>query len=196
MRKAAVPLIALALVTGACSSPETGEPVPSGDRGTQSQQPPTTTTTATAELPARPQALPLDQVNPCDLLTEAQRADLDVVRARETKDDSEAECAFTVETPERNLDLRVVADTREGVDAWLNTPRNVTVEPTTIDGFGAAHFWFKGGSGADCNTAVDVADGQHLQVELLLPGAGWTQEKLCETTDRFAAAALTTLRAG
>jgi hypothetical protein len=169
--------------------------MPGGGQGTETQSP-TTTTSSAAALPARPEALPLDDVAPCDLLTEGQRADLDVVRARETTDDTEAECAFTVETDERNLDLRVLADTREGVDAWLNTPRNVTVEQATVEGFGAARFWLKGGTGAECNTAVDVADGQHLRVELLLPGVGWTQDKLCETTDRFAAAALATLRAG
>jgi hypothetical protein len=191
-----VSLVALAVLAAGCSTQEPGNPVPSEGQDTRTGAPTTTGGAATVVLPPRPEALPLDDVNPCALLTEQQRTSLDVVRARETTDDTEAECAFTVETDERNLDLRVLADTREGVDAWLSTPRNVTVEQAAVDGFGAARFWLAGGAGAECNTAVDVADGQHLRVELLLPGVGWTQDRLCETTDRFAAAALDTLRAG
>lgn len=192
MRKGVATLLALVAMTSACSTSEQGQPLP----GSTQQPPSSRSTEPPTDLPPRPEDLPVADVNPCDLLSEAQRSELNVVRARETTEKTEAECAFTVEADSRRLDLRVVADTREGVDAWLRGQRNVTVEQTTVDGFGAANFWLKGGSGADCNTAVDVAAGQHLKVTLRLPGVGWTQEKLCETTDRFAAAALATLRAG
>lgn len=195
MRKTAVSLALLAAAATACSTPEGGSPVP-GDPGARTTSPRTTTAEPDVQLPARPAALPITGVNPCDLLTEAQRATLNVVRARETKEDTEAECSFTVETESRNIDVRVVADTREGADAWLKGDRNVDAETTTVDGFGAARFWLKGTSGSDCTTAIDVADGQNLQVGLLIPGQQWTRDKLCETTDRFAAAALATLRAG
>ncbi|MFC5285650.1 DUF3558 domain-containing protein [Actinokineospora guangxiensis] len=198
MRRSAVSLALLAVLASACSSPEAGSPVPEGDQGEPTTGAPTTTaSSATAEpLPERPEALPIDAVNPCDLITDAQRAELKVVRARETKEDTEAECALTVETDSRNIDVRIVSDTREGVDAWLKGDRNVDAEVATIEGYGAARFWLKGTKGSDCSTAIDVADGQNLQVGLLIPGQQWTREKLCETTDRFAAAALATLRVG
>lgn len=195
MNRPVLAIVAVAALAASCSQPEAGRPTPDGGQPTgapTSAQPPQ----QGDKLPPRPAELPIGEVDVCGLLTDAQRSELKVARADEREYEGQAECAFTVEADSRNIEVAFLLDTREGADVWLSGGRNVDAEADTIDGYGVARFWFKGTTGADCNTAVDIADGQHLQVSLLLPGQKWTQEKLCETTDRFAAAALSTLRAG
>lgn len=200
MRRALLPfVVVIAATASACSAEEPGRPTPGSGSGSSEQ----TTTTSPSEpgaepvgFPPRPKDLPLTGLDPCKLITAAQRTELKVVRADSSDYEGQPECAFTVEGGEPYLDISVLLDSREGADAWLTEERNVDAEPVTVGGYGAAHFWLASAAGAGCDTAVDVADGQHLRVGLLLPGKGWTQEKLCETTDRFAAAALTTLRTG
>ncbi len=197
MRSRVLPLIAVvAMAAAACSSQEPGQPTPKDPGPTATSTPPSETGTAPAEFPQRPEELPVTGAKPCELLTQAQRSQLKVVRADESDYQGQPECAFTVEGGEPYLDVAILLDSREGAEAWFTEQRNVEVESTTIDGYGAANFWLDGTTGAGCDTAVDVADGQQLRVSLLLPGKDWTQDKLCETTDRFAAAALATLRAG
>ncbi|UVS82594.1 MULTISPECIES: DUF3558 domain-containing protein [Actinokineospora] len=197
-------IVLLTVVAAGCSTNEPGTPAPGPGDGS-SAAPPATTTSASrpgVDLPPRPQDLPIDGIaKPCDLFTDAQREQLRVDRARDTVSRGEVyegqqRCALTLEGGDPYLDVSVLLVTSEGAEAWLAGDRNVTAEQTSIEGFGAAHYWLAGGEGAECNTAVDVADGQHLQVGLLMPGEGWAQEKLCETTDQVAAAALKTLQAG
>lgn len=207
MTKSALLLVTLiAVFAGACSTNEPGQPVP-GDTGSPGSSSATTDTTTTASeptttLPPRPEDLPIDGIQqPCELFTDAQRAELKVDRARKTVSQTQTYkgqlvCALTLQGGDPYLDVFVLLATSEGADAWLMGDRNVDAEVAAVDGFGAAHFWIAGGEGAECNTAVDVADGQHLQVRLAMPGEGKTKAELCETTDRVAAAALTTLRAG
>ncbi|MGW5051140.1 DUF3558 domain-containing protein [Actinokineospora sp. NPDC004072] len=198
MRKA-VALVAVVVLASACSTPEQGQPRPGDPGGTTQPPSPSTPDEPAGDLPDRPEEIRLEGVKPCDLLTAAQQADLEITRFRERDYEGQAECAFTVNADSEIFDITVLLDTREGAEAWLTENRNVVAKPTEVGGFGAVNFWFSGGEGyehgADCNTAVDVADGQHVQVGLLSPGSEWTQEQFCEITERFAEATMTTLRA-
>lgn len=200
----ALPLLAAVALVASCSTSEVGQPVPGASSAPTTRtsepsgsEPPRQTS---VEVPPRPEDLPIEGVKPCELFTDKQVADMRIDRLRATTSTSDhnegaPECVLDLvgQTPPITASVMLVAT--EGVEAWLTGERNVQAEPVVIDGYGAARFWLRGGTGAECNTAVDVADGQHVQVGLLLPGEGWSQEKLCETTDRIAAAALATLRA-
>ncbi|SES27574.1 Protein of unknown function [Actinokineospora terrae] len=161
---------------------------------------PTSTTKPTAELPKRPRDLKLDAVDPCKLLATAQQDELKVNRVRPYSSTSETYkgakgCAFEV-TASSFYDYDALLVTTEGVEAWLTEKRNVEVHPGSVQDYGAATYRLRGEgpNSAPCTTAIDVAQGQQLQVTTSTMGKDFTQDEVCRMSEKAAGLALTTLK--
>ena len=93
--------------------------------------------------------------------------------------------------PFNSVDVLLV--TTEGIEPWLSGKRNVDAWLVSIAGYPAADYKLAGTEDEECVTAVDVAEGQQLMVDLqALQETDYKQ--LCETTERVAAMALQTLQ--
>src|SRR5262249_25051733 len=107
------------------------------------------------------------------------------------------ECVLEVRA-EQFYNFNVMAATNEGIGPWLSGGRNVEAKLTSVAGFGAATYWFRGAEGknaADCSTAVDVADGQQLEVTTNNDGGhSFTLDQLCQRAEQAAALAMQTLQ--
>ncbi|GAA3022095.1 Protein of unknown function (DUF3558) [Actinokineospora globicatena] len=188
---------AAVLLLSSCTTAEQGLPAP-----TNGGQEPQTTTEAelTAELPKRPRDLKLDSVDPCKLLVPAQQAELKVGRVRPYSSTSETYrgakgCAFEVKGGQF-YDYDALLVTTEGADAWLKEKRNVEMTPGAVADYGAITYRLKGEgpNSAPCTTTIDVADGQQLQVTTSTMGKDFTQDQVCEMSEKAASLVLTTLK--
>jgi hypothetical protein len=193
----------VAVAVGGCTKSEAGQAQPGND-GT-SEAPPTSTSggaPSSVTIPPRPKELRLDGVDPCALFTQPQLAQLSVKRTRARTSGSEhfkgmKECVLEVRA-EQFYDFSVMAATNEGIAPWLAGDRNVEAKLTSVAGYAAATYWFRGASGtktADCTTSVDVADGQQLTVNVENDGGhSFTLEQLCQRAENAAALAMQTLQ--
>lgn len=181
----------------ACTTEEPGKPTPGGEATTPPGTAPTTS------VPPRPSSIALNDVDPCKLLTDAQLTELKVNRVRPTTSDSETYrgmkgCAFEASRAEPFFDYTALLVTTEGIAPWLSGERNVDAKASTVAGFPAATFHFAGASGTDsfeCVTAVDVADGQHLQIEFELGTQdAFDQDQMCQMSEHAAGLAMATLQ--
>ncbi|WP_436492819.1 DUF3558 domain-containing protein [Actinokineospora sp. HUAS TT18] len=189
------------LAAAACTTNEPGTAT-STDVPTSGSDSPTTSSSA-GSLPPRPKEIKLDAIDPCAVLTKPQSDSLKVDKAKAGTSTSETypgakECVFSVFRQAPYYDYAVLLVTSEGVDSWFTTKRNVDVKEATVEGFGAARFHIRGGSGTkgfECTTAVDVAQGQQLQVGVYLNSRGaFTQDQICQMSEEAAAMAVTTLK--
>lgn len=178
----------LAVALAGCASPQPGAPAgPEPFTG--------------IELPPRPRDVPVRDVNPCDLLTEAQRAEIGL----ETPPlYSPAEGSILFEGPEplcasnsfRPRAIAVgVATPHDGLGITALTGRPVRSELTVLDvqGFPAvlARPRF---DPLFCQVLVDVAPGAALSVIFRDGGRGNVpQDDLCDGAVQTANAAMTTL---
>jgi hypothetical protein len=194
---------ALALIAG-CTSREPGTATvdPTGTQSTGSSNkpssPPSGSETPTVEVPPPPKDLSLDGLDPCTLLTSAQRTELNVDQVRTTSDDSGhykgmQTCVLDVSAQEPFYSYNVLAVTNEDVSVWLTGKRNVDAKLTSIGGYPAAQFNTMGVD-TDCAFAVGVAKGQHLQVEMAPTSDGFTYQDICQASKRAAEMALQTLQ--
>ena len=141
----------------------------------------------------------MEGLDPCTLYTEAQRAQLKVddVRSGETESDQFAgmkECVLAIEDKEPFYDYTALAVTNEGVEEWLSGKRNVDVEPTSVQGFPAAQFKFRGVEDEGCDIAVGVAEKQHLWVQVVPLERVFKQDELCQMVREATEMAMTTLQ--
>ncbi|MGQ0840347.1 DUF3558 domain-containing protein [Actinokineospora sp.] len=201
-------LVSVALVIGAaaCTSTEPGmATTPVLDEPTISESPPPSSSSGLpgVTIPPRPEELKLDSVEPCALVTAAQRTQLTVNRARSLITGGETyrgmkRCALEVSAREPFYTYSVLLVTTEGIGPWLTEKRNVDVQLVTVGGFAAAQYYLKGGGGpnsSECTTSVDVANGQQLMVTMLLTSRGaFTQDQICQMSEQAAGLALTTLQ--
>lgn len=165
-------------------------PAPTGPR---TVVPPTTTTVS---LASRPRSLPLDRVNPCTILTTAQRAALSL----DDKPTGYVDPAFdharacTIRGIESGTVARLALVTSMGVDVWLSDEAQVAARPVTADSFPALVVRTPGLDDA-CNVEVDTADNQFLDV-MFRDGGNATpipQDTLCLGAQRVADAAVASL---
>jgi hypothetical protein len=98
-----------------------------------------------------------------------------------------------IQAPSHTYGLRLI--TTEDVTQWLTGERNVDAWLVSVGGFPAAQFKTLGTDRADCTTSIGVADGQQLMVDIL-PSAKreFTQDQLCQMTQRAAELAMQTLQ--
>jgi len=186
----------------ACTTNEPGTAT-SREVPTTGSDSPSTSASAKVSLPPRPKEIKIDSVDPCALLTKPQSSELKVDKAKAGTSKSDAypgakECVFSVFRQEPYYDYAILLVTSEGVDSWFTKKRNAEVKEAAVEGFGAAVFHFPGTSDKnafECTTAVDVADGQQLQVDMHLTSRGaFTQDQICQMSEEAAAMAVTTLQ--
>jgi Protein of unknown function (DUF3558) len=153
-------------------------------------------------IPPRPRELKLDGVEPCDLFTDAQLAQLKMVRKRKHLSESQTykgmrDCSLVGGAPSFDS-YSAMAVTIEGVDVWLTGKRNVEAKLSSVAGFAAADYWFRGAHDhqtADCTTSVDVAPGQNLMVSADNDSKQtYTLDQLCQRAEQAAALAMQTLQ--
>ena len=182
-----------ALILLGCSTPTH----PTADHRSSTPPPPDPTTTATTvpQLP-RPREVRLDDLDPCEVLSADQRAQLSLDHAPNAYVDNtfgeSKVCSFRSGISGNVMRLALV--TVEGIGVWLS--ENAQVEPvfTTIGGFPAMVIRTPGLDDV-CNVEVDVAEGQFLDVMFRDGGneKKATQDTLCAGAQRAAEAALSAL---
>lgn len=151
----------------------------------------------TSSLPQRPVDLPLDGIDPCEVLTAQQRArlgfDREPLSATEPSFSDAATCNFRNSTAKVGARLSLV--TTESMDVWTSDATQVRATPTVIAGFPALVVRTPELNLA-CNVAVDVADDQHVDVLYRNDGANPPPplRRLCAGAQRVAKAALISLK--
>lgn len=156
----------------------------------------------TVAIPPRPADLPLDSVRPCTLFTNAQLKQLKITDPPSpTTADGELSgpaCDLDVTTTDTFYGYEIVAITDKGIDFWLTGTRNVEARLSTVAGFPAATYWFRGAKGTntvDCATSVDVSDGQQLMVTAdNTSDHSFTLDQLCQMAEKAAGMAVQTLQ--
>jgi len=174
----AVSMLVLLLVAG-CSNTSSGNPMPADSVAGSS-----------GNASTRPQELRLDDVNPCTLLSHDEYSDyhLDEPGKPEQDDRGADQCAWFGEIG--YMDVTLV--TFEGVEARKN--RYGQMESTDpIDGFPAYTVTLPGDEEKACFVLVDVADGQHLDVQVGLYGSPGGIPPVCEYAHQFASSLMSTL---
>lgn len=152
---------------------------------------------STPPLPPRPFAVPLDGVDPCEVLSSRQRAQLgfdrDPLPGGEPGFGDAATCSFRNSTAKVGARLSLV--TIESMDVWTSDTAQVRATPVEIAGFPALVIRTPE-LDLVCNVAVDVAEGQHLDVLYRDDGADPppSLHQLCAGAERVAEAAVTSLK--
>lgn len=173
---------------------EPGRPVP---QITSSRQE-TLTTTVAPTLANRPGSLPLDGVDPCTVLTAAQRAalSLDAKPTPYTDPEFDRAKACTIRGITSGTVARLALVLDMSVDVWLSREAQVQTQPVTVDGWPALVVRTPGLDDA-CAVEVDTSDNEFLDV--LFRDGGNTppipQDTLCLGAQRVAESAVTSLRA-
>lgn len=180
--------VVLAGALGACAGPEVD--------GTAAPEP-----FVGIELPPRPRDVPVQDVDPCALLTDAQRAELDL-ETPPLFTDSDSSVLFEGPEPlctSNAFDPRAfgigVALPYDGLGIAALTGRPVRSQLTPLDVQGFPAVLARPGSDPlFCQVVVDVASGQALNVQFRDSGRGdFPQDELCDGAVEIADAAMTTL---
>lgn len=200
MRSRRLAMVLVVLFAAACTKSEAGQPSAAGGGGptSESGRPPTSGSASTVAIPPRPRDLTLDGIDPCTLFTDAQIAQLKLERKRpRTTDKGMKDCALdALKSPFDHYSA--LATTNEGIEPWLTGKRNVEAKLSSVAGFAAATYWFRGAhdhNTPDCTTSVDVAKGQSLTVSADNDGQQtYTLEQLCQRAEQAAGLAVQTLQ--
>lgn len=195
-RRIALALPALMLLSCCTFSPRTTKT--DGAHGAD-DQPVVATTTTMAPLPPRPREIPLDGVDPCGILSPAQRVQLSL----DNPPSAYVEGSFgdaracTMRSNISGNVVRLALVTVQGVNVWLDENAQVEAKLTMVGGFPALTVRTPGLDQL-CNVEVDVAEGQFLDVMFRDGGNATkaTQDALCLGAQRAAEAALSSLLEG
>lgn len=159
---------------------------------------PSTTASAPTTLPPRPGALSLTGVDPCALLTVAQRLDLSLDGPPTPYTDPEFDHAHACSIRGRasGTVVRLAPVLDMGADVWLSDEAQALADPVRVDGWPALEVRTPG-LHTLCDVEVDTGPDQFLDVQLR-DGGNVTpvpQDALCQGARRVAAAAVVSLRA-
>lgn len=155
-------------------------------------------TTSTVSLAPRPGTIELAKVNPCKILTPAQRSSLSLDSTPTPYTDTEFDQAkaCSIRGIQSGTETRLALVTSMGVDVWLDDTAQVDARATTVSGYPALIVRTPGLRIA-CNVEVDAADNEFLDV--LFRDGGNTppipQDALCQDAQQVAADAVTSLLA-
>lgn len=201
-RAALLLLVGLLLAATACTKSEAGQAAPLRTTDPTTGQS-SGSAAPTVAIPPRPRELKLNDVDPCGLITEQQRAELKIDRARKRTSASQQykgmqECVLDISKQQPFYHYIVAAVTNEGIAPWLTGKRNVTTRLGTVAGFPTVTYWTVGAhdtSADGCFASVDVADGQQLIVDTNNDGShSFTLEQMCQRAERAAGLAIQTLQ--
>jgi hypothetical protein len=168
---------------------------------THGAQPRTTTivtppTTTTVSLAPRPGTIDLANVNPCRILTSAQRSSLslDSMPTPYTDPEFAKAKACSIRGVGSGTETRLALVTSMGVDVWLDDTAQVDARATTASGYPALVVRTPGLQTV-CNVEVDAADNEFLDV-MFRDGGNATpipQDALCQGAEQIADDAVTSL---
>ena len=145
----------------------------------------------------RPFDLPMQDVQPCDLLTDEQRSQLgfdrDPLPDAEIGFDDAATCSYRNTAAKVGARLSLI--TTEGMDVWTSDAAQVEAVPITVADFPALVIKTPE-LDRSCNVEVDVAEGQHLDVLYRDDGGRppTPLNSLCDGAKRVAESAVASLR--
>ncbi|AHI01940.1 DUF3558 domain-containing protein [Kutzneria albida] len=189
VRASVIVLLSVLAVAG-CTQVDQGQPSPA----------PSPTKTSTS-IPNRPKDIDLASVDPCKLLTDAQKQVLKVYKSGPGPDETQTpapSCSFLVKDP-ANFVLSLSPESKRGIDEWLNNTGNVKKRLISVDGFPAVQLINMGNdwndpSGSFCTTNVSTAQGQELSMDLEPVEKKLSQAQMCDITLQAVKAALATLQ--
>ncbi|CCH35457.1 DUF3558 domain-containing protein [Actinosynnema sp. NPDC047251] len=198
MRRA-VPILAAVLVLTACSQPTTGSPSGSDTGGSQTGGPQATTTSGkpgstTAEPAKRPKTINVREVDPCTLLTEAQRTQFGTDQPPQkgkVPGFDWATCHFNRADGEYLVGTTVIGT--EGIGFYTGSAQADQAEKTEVAGFPAVLIK-EPGKLPKCTIAVDVSDGQMVDANVSSFGNAPIEE-LCRLVPQVAGAVVANLMA-
>ena len=151
----------------------------------------TSTTTPATSASSRPRSISLAGLDPCSLLTPAQKTQLGLASARVDTSPAKAfnnapACSWITDGDGYSFELI----TTEGISAWTSGTRQGKATPSApINGFPTLSVTPP--VPQQCYTVVDVADGQYL---LAYIGADQADAAtMCDLVHTFAAAGMATL---
>lgn len=191
----------VAVAATACTKSEAGQAAPQQTTSTGSSSSGTQNPTVT--VPPRPRELKLNGLEPCSLITQAQRTELKIDRTRSRSNGTQQykgmpECVLSIEKQQPFYQYVVTAATNEGIGPWLSGKRNVEAKLVSVSGFAAVTFWSRGAhdTNADgCTLAIDVANGQQLMVDTNNDGGhSFTLDQMCQRAQHAAELAMQTLQ--
>ncbi|WP_084792147.1 DUF3558 domain-containing protein [Actinopolyspora mortivallis] len=151
---------------------------------------------SSVSLPTRPVELSLRGLEPCGVLSKRQRAalgfDRDPLPGVERGFADAETCSYR--NSRAKVGARLALVTGEGVHVWTSDTAQVRASPVTVEGMPALVIRTPGLDLA-CNVAVDVAEGQHLDVLYRDDGATPPPplDRLCAGARRVAEAAVRSL---
>lgn len=154
---------------------------------------PTSSAGATSSVPARPADLPLEGVQPCELLTADQRVQLQMNRPPMPSTYSDLIAACSISSTLRG-GTAIAADRQRGAEYFLTDTVIIHGDPIMVGDYPATMLYNKADQAKTCFVNIDVADGQNLSIQYSQPD-GPGQAVLCPIAEEIALAALTTLRA-
>jgi hypothetical protein len=163
-------------------------------------QPSTPNPAAASALPSRPREVRIDGVDPCSLLTVAQRAELgldqrpDFDRSPSLLYPGVVSACVTGGLEPRAIAVGVSVVTTAGIEFFTSGQLDAEVRPTQVNGFPAAVAMPTRFSDF-CSVVVDVARGQMVDVQARDGGRSppIPQEQLCRDAEQAAVAAIDTL---
>jgi hypothetical protein len=173
---------------GSASAGSTGAPSSSSEKASGSAKP----TSSSKPAVNRPKSIDLKGVDPCGLLTDAQRQQLGYVGAPR-KSPSNAYpghdmCGMSAAGDKYTSTM--VAVTTEGAERYSENP-NVEATTLTVGGFPAQLAKLKGLNDA-CVLGLDVADRQMVTIQVKSQ-EGLGQDELCQKVQAMGEAVMTTL---
>jgi hypothetical protein len=198
-RAAGAVVVVLAVMTLAgCSSSEAGQPTAApGTPASGSASGSFDNGAGSVRLPPRPKSIAMNGVDPCALLTAAQQAQFQVKPGEKAElgpRQTGATCAFNATSNAAGQGYDIATLTSPGIQTWLDPYRTDHISQVTIAGFPAVDITTVEQQATGCSTAIDVADGQLLQVDNGLIVPGLTQQQSCQKTNAVAEAAMATLQ--
>jgi hypothetical protein len=153
---------------------------------------------------SRPKDLKIANVDPCSLLTDAQKTQLNVTHTGpgpgSAESGSPTSCSYTVLKPIA-YSMNIALDSKLGVEDWLGGKyEGQDLRQLTVQSYPAAQTLllaekFSDPNAGGCQTLVSTAAGQELHVGTLQINKGLTTTQLCDLSKQLADLALTTLLA-
>jgi hypothetical protein len=189
--------VAVPAVAG-CTSAQAGQASPTGSAGGSTAYQAPTNGAAEINLPPRPKDVPVSGVDPCGLLTSAQRTQFGVEAGltglpAQLANNSPT-CNYRFADGTAGAEYNIAVDSAQGIALWLNPNLTDDIRQVSVGGFPGVDVTGKASLARGCTTAVSVDEGQMFMVQLGLPPQGMTPAQSCARTEQVASAALTTLQ--
>jgi hypothetical protein len=153
---------------------------------------------------SRPKDLKIANVDPCSLLTDAQKTQMNITHTGpgpgSAEDGSASSCSYTVLKP-TTFSLNIALDSKLGVEDWLGGKyEGQDLRQLSIQSYPAAQTLllsekFTDPNAGGCQTLVSTAAGQELHAGAQQGGKGLTTTQLCDLSKQLAGLAMTTLLA-